>query len=114
MIEARVTFETGGCAMGPSSVRQLAAAAAVAGTAIILVGGVLPGEPPAFDASPLKIVAFFHDNHKAELVSTVLVELGVAFLIALVAQLAVLLRDAGRRAHAAVVGIAGAASLGTL
>ena len=31
-----------------------------------------------------------------------------------IAQLAVLLRDAGHRAHAAVVGIAGAASLGAL
>ena len=43
-----------------------------------------------------------------------LVELGIAVLVGVVAQLAVLLRDAGHRAHAAVVGIAGAASIAAL
>ena len=100
--------------MGPSSVRQLSAAAAVAAAVLIVVGAVLPGQPPDFGATSSKVVAYFRDNHKAQLVGTVLIELGVAFLVGLIAQLAVLLRDAGQRAHAAVVGIAGAASLGTL
>jgi hypothetical protein len=100
--------------MAPFSVRQLLAAAAVAATVLVVVGAVIPGKPPAFDAAPQKIVAYFRDNHKAQLAGTVLIELGVAFLVALIAQLALLLRDVGQRAHAAAVGIAGAASLGTL
>jgi hypothetical protein len=79
-----------------------------------VVGILLPGSPPKFNADALKIVGYFHDKHKRVLVSTVLCELAIAMLIAVVAQLAVLLRDAGRRAQAAVIGIAGAASLGTL
>jgi len=100
--------------MGPSLMRQLATAGAVVAAVLLLIGGLIPGQPPDFNAAPLKIVAFFHDHHKSELVATILIEVAVAFLIALVAQLAVLLRDAGHRANAAVVGIAGAASLGTI
>jgi len=100
--------------MGPWSARQLATLGAVAATVLFVVGFLLPGAPPKFNADALKIISFFHDKHKKALISTVLVELGVAVTIGVVAQLAVLLRDAGHRAHAAVVGIAGAASLGAL
>ena len=100
--------------MGPSSVRQLAAAGAVVATAILLVGGLVPGKPPSFNADPLTIVGYFHSHHQSQLVATVLIEVGVAFLVALVALLAVTLRDAGLPANAAAVGVAGAASLGTL
>lgn len=100
--------------MGSWSARQLAALGAVAATVLFVVGFLLPGSPPKFNAEALKIIGFFHDNHKKVLVSTVIVEIGIAVSIGVVAQLAVLLRDAGQRAHAAVVGIAGAASLGAL
>jgi hypothetical protein len=100
--------------MGPWSTRQLAALGAVAATVLFVVGFLLPGAPPRFDADALKIVGFFHDKHKKVLVSLVIVELGVAVFIGVIAQLAVLLRDSGHRAHAAVVGIAGAASAGSL
>jgi hypothetical protein len=100
--------------MGPWSTRQLAALGAVAATVIFVIGFLLPGSPPKFNADALKVIGFFHDKHKKVLVSTVLVELGIAVTIGIVAQLAVLLRDAGHRSHAAVVGIAGAASLASL
>lgn len=100
--------------MSPWSARQLAALGAVAATVLFVVGFLLPGSPPKFGADTLKIVGFFHDKHKKVLVSTVLIEAAVAIMIGVVAQLAVILRDAGHRAHAAVVGIAGAASLGSL
>jgi hypothetical protein len=100
--------------MGPWSARQLAAVGAVAATVLFVIGFLLPGSPPKFNADALKIIGFFHDKHKKVLVSTVLCELAIAVLIGVVAQLAVVLRDAGHRANAAVVGIAGAASLGTL
>jgi hypothetical protein len=100
--------------MGPWSARQLAALGAVAAAIILFVGFVVCGAPPKFDDNGLKIVGYFHGHHKRVLVSLVLIELGVAFLIALFAQLAVVLRDAGQRRYAAIVGIAGAASAGTL
>jgi hypothetical protein len=100
--------------MGSWSARQLAALGAVAATVLFVVGFLLPGSPPKFNADALKIIGFFHDKHKKVLVSTVIVEIGIAVSIGVVAQLAVLLRDAGKRAHAAVVGIAGAASLSAL
>jgi hypothetical protein len=100
--------------MGPWSARQLAALGAVAAAVLLVVGFLLPGSPPKFSADAFKIVGYFHDKHKKVLVSTVLVELGVALMVAIIAQLAVLLRDTGHRANAAVVGIAGAASLGAL
>ncbi len=97
---------------GTWSARQLAALGAVAATVLFLIGFLMPGTPPKFNADALKIVGFFHDKHRKVLIATVLIEAGVAIMIGVVAQLAVILRDAGHRAHAAVVGIAGAASLG--
>jgi hypothetical protein len=65
-----------GLAHDPDPVqRQLAAAGADAAAVLVLVGAVLPGQPPAFNADPLKIVAFFHDNHKSQLVGAVLIEI---------------------------------------
>src|SRR5947207_2436082 len=100
--------------MGSWSARQSAAVGAVAATVLFVVGFSILGSPPKFDADALKIVSYFHGHHKKVLVSTVLCEIAVAVMIGVIAQLAVVLRDAGQRAHAAVVGIAGAASLGTL
>jgi hypothetical protein len=99
--------------MGSWSARQLAALGAVAATVLLVVGFLLPGTPPKFNADALKVIGFFHNHHKKVLVSTVLGELGIAILVGLIAQLAVMLRDSGHRANAAVVGIAGAASAGS-
>jgi hypothetical protein len=100
--------------MGSWSARQLATVGAVAAAVLFVVGFAILGSPPKFDADALKIVSYFHGHHKKVLVSTVLCEIAVAVMVGVIAQLAVLLRDAAQRAHAAVVGIAGAASLGTL
>ena len=100
--------------MGPWSARQLAALGAVAATVLFVVGFGLYGSPPKFDANAAKIAVYFHSHHQKALVATVLVEMGVAIMIGVIAQLAVLLRDAGQRGHAAVVGIAGAGSLSIL
>jgi hypothetical protein len=100
--------------MGPWSVRQLAALGAVAAAIILVVGFVIPGSPPHFAADAPKLVGFFHNHHKKVLVSLVLVEIGVALLSAVYAQLAILPRAAGQQPYAAVVGIAGAVSAGTL
>ena len=98
--------------MGNWSARQLAAIGAVAAAVLFIVGFVLPGTMPKFNADPAKIISFFATKHKKVLVSTVLVEVAVAVLIGVIAQLAMLLRDTGHRGHAAMVGIAGAASVG--
>jgi len=100
--------------MGSWSARQLAAVGALAATVLFVVGFSLAGESPSFDDDALKIIGYFHSHHKKVLVSTVLCEIAVAVVVGLIAQLAVMLRDAGQRAHAAVAGIAGAASMGTL
>src|SRR2546421_516297 len=98
--------------MGPWSARQWAALGAVAATVLLIVGFAVMGSPPSFSADPSKIVNFFHDHHKRALVAVVLIEIAATILVALLAQLAVLLRDAGSRAEAAVVGIGGAAAVG--
>jgi len=96
------------------SPRQLVAIGALAAGAVLIVGVAIGGSTPKFDANGLTIVGYFHSHHKKVLVSIVLVEVGVAFLIVLFSQLALTLRAAGQGAEAAVVGIAGAASAGTL
>ena len=98
--------------MGSWSSRQLAAIGAVVAVVIMLVGFLMPGSPPHFNADTLKIVAFFHDKHKKLLVSTVLIEIGAAILVYLIAQLAMSLRAMGMHAHGAIIGIAGAAAVG--
>ena len=100
--------------MGPWSARQLAALGAVAATALLIVGYALLGSPPKFAADSAKIISYFHVHHQRVLVAVVLIEIAAALLIALFAQLAVILRDAGSRAEAAVVGIGGAAATGIL
>lgn len=96
------------------SPRQLAAIGCLAAGTILIVGFAICGSSPKFDDDGLKIVGYFHDNHKTVLVSLVLVEIGVAFLIVLFSQLASTLRQAGQGAEASIVVIAGAASAGTL
>jgi hypothetical protein len=96
------------------SPRQLAAIGALAAGAILIVGFAIGGSTPKFNDDALKIVGYFHSHHKKVLVSLVLVEIGVAFLIVLISQLASTLRAAGQGAEASIVSIAGAASVGTL
>ncbi len=95
--------------MGTWSDRQLAAIGAVVATVLFVVAFALFGSSPAFDAASGKIVAYFHDHHRRLLSAAVLGEAGVAVMIGVVARLAVVLRDGGHRALAAVTGIAGAA-----
>ena len=99
--------------MSPWSSRQLAALGAVVATVLFVVGFLILGSAPKFNADALKIVGYFHGKHKRILVSVVLVEIAVAILVAVVAQLAMMLRESGHRSQAAVVGIAGAASIGS-
>src|SRR5579875_3801231 len=107
-------FSSTGGSMGTWSDRQLAAIGAVVATVLFVVAFALFGSSPAFDAASGKIVAYFHDHHRRLLSAAVLGEAGVAVMIGVVARLAVVLRDGGHRALAAVTGIAGADSTGML
>ena len=100
--------------MGNLSNRQLSALGAVAATVLFVVAFGLFGESPNFDADATKIISHFQDHHKRILVATVLAEIAVAVMVAVIAQLAVLLRDGNHRALAAITGIAGATSLGLI
>jgi len=94
--------------MSAWSARQLAALGAVVATVLLVVGFLVPGEPPDLDADPVTIVGYFHSHHDRLLISLLVVEVGVVVLIAVFAQLAVVLRGGAQRTLASVVGVAGA------
>jgi hypothetical protein len=100
--------------MSAWSARQLAALGAVVATVLLLVGFLLSGNPPKFDADPLKIVNYFHSHHSRLLASAVIVEAGVVVLIGVLGHLSIVLRGGAQRTLAAIVGIAGAAAAAAL
>jgi hypothetical protein len=75
-----------------------------------VVGFFLAGSQPAFAAPSLKIVDYFHSHHKEVLIGSVLVAAGIALFLAVAAQVAMLLRDAGQPALGATVLVASGAS----
>ena len=96
------------------SERQVATVAALATVVLCIIGFLLPGSPPKFDAPGLKMVLFFQDNHKAVLIGTVLVEIGVALFLFVIAEIALAMGAIGQRTLAAVIGISGATTAGLL
>jgi hypothetical protein len=100
--------------MSAWSARQLAALGAVVATVLLIVGFFIPGAPPAFDADRAKIINYFHDHKSRILVSTILVEAGVAVLIAVLAHLAIVLRGGAQRTLATITTIGGAVVAATL
>ena len=49
--------------MSAWSARQLAGLGAVVATVLFIVGFVVPGQPPDFDADRGKIIRYFHSHH---------------------------------------------------
>jgi len=98
--------------MGGLSARRLAAVGAVGVVVLWVVGFFLAGSPPKFNDSPDKIALFFNDHHKAVLIASVMVAIGIAFYLGVMAQLTIELRGAGQRTLAAIVGLGAAASAG--
>src|SRR5438067_12961616 len=89
-----------------------AALAGVGFVVLTLVGDLLAGMPPKFDASSAKIVVFFLDHHRTVLAGVVLTGVASGLLVWLIAGLAVRLRAIGQETLGTVVlagGVAGAA-----
>lgn len=98
--------------MGGLSSRKLAGLGAFAVVLLWVVGFFLAGKPPKFDDPPLKVVDYYATHHKQVLIAVIMVAIGIAIYLAVSAQLAVLLRDAGQAALAATVLAGAAASAG--
>jgi len=96
--------------MGTWSARRLAGLGAFAVVVLWVVGFFLAGKPPKFAAEPIKVAAYFHDHHKQTLIASVMVAIGIAIYIAVLAQLRVELRGAGQRTFASIVGLAASSS----
>src|SRR5438270_3423469 len=96
------------------SERQVATLAALATAVLFVVGALLAGSPPKFDDPGLKMVLFFHNHHKTVLIGTIMIEIGVAMFLFVVAQLALAMAAMGQRSLAAMIGIAGAATGGLI
>jgi hypothetical protein len=94
--------------------RRVGAFSAVAFIVVNIVAFAIPGSPPKYAAAPSKITSYYQDNHKAILVSAVLIGIGLLLLVAVVAQLADMLRTAGFPDAGFAVGVAGAATIAIL
>jgi hypothetical protein len=90
--------------------RRVAALGALAVVVLWVVGFFLAGKPPAFAASSDTVAAFFHDHHKQVLIASVLVAIGIAVYLFVLAQLRVELRGAGQRTCASIAGLGASAS----
>jgi hypothetical protein len=96
--------------MGAWSARQQAAVGAFAVVALWVIGFFIAGKPPKFADSPDKVAHFYATNHKQVLIAVILVAIGIALYIAVLAQLSLYLRGSGQRTLAAVVMLATASS----
>src|SRR6266849_6483446 len=96
--------------MGGWSARRLAALGSVTVVVLWVVGFFLAGKPPRFAAEPIKVAGYFHNHHKQTLIASVLVAIGIAIYLAVMAQLRVELRGAGQRTFASIVGLGASAS----
>ncbi|HUK45490.1 MAG TPA: hypothetical protein VLV28_09360 [Gaiellaceae bacterium] len=99
--------------MNGSSGRRLAAVGAVAVVVLWVIGFFLAGKPPAFDASSEKVVDYYANHHKQVLIAVLMVSIGIAIFLAVMAQLAVYLRSVGQPSLGAAA-LAGAAAIGGL
>ena len=77
-----------------------------------LVGFFLAGKPPKFAAPAGSVVDYYSKHHKQVLIAVILVAIGIAIYLVVLAQLAAYLREAGQEALAFAVLAAGAASAG--
>jgi hypothetical protein len=96
------------------SERRWGALAAVVTVVLWVIGFNLSGTPPKFDASAESIAEYFHSNHKSALIAIVLVAIGIVFYLFAMAQLVVVMRDAGQPSLGALAGLCAAASAGVL
>jgi len=98
--------------MGGRSGRQLAAIGAWAVVALWVIGFFLAGKPPKFDGTPESVVHYYSSHHKEILIASILVAIGLAVYLAVLAELAAYLRASGQWSLAAAVIMGGAASAG--
>jgi len=98
--------------MSGRSARQLAAIGAFGVVALWLIGFFLAGKPPKFDSTPESVVHYYASHHKQVLIATILVAIGLALYLTVLAQLASYLRAGGQWTLGVVVIAAGAASAG--
>jgi hypothetical protein len=94
------------------SSRRLAAVGAWAVVALWIIGFFLAGKPPKFAGTPGSVVDYYANHHKQVLIASILVAIGLAVYVAVLAQLATYLRGAGQWSLAAAVLMGGAASAG--
>jgi hypothetical protein len=92
--------------------RHLASLGAFAVVALWVIGFFLAGKPPKFKASPDQVVGYYADHHKQVLIAVVLVAVGLAIYLCVMAQLSLHLRGAGQRSLAPVILVGAAASAG--
>lgn len=93
--------------------RRLAAVGAVV-FVVLGVVGLVPREPPKANGSAAAVVRFFVLHHRAVLAGTVLMGIALVVFIGVMAQLLLLLRDAGQAGLAAVVAIGATATVAIL
>jgi hypothetical protein len=96
------------------SARRQVAVGALAFVVLILVAFLVPGTPPKFNASSAKIASFFHDHHKAVLISIVLFGIAMPIFIAVISQLCRTLSDAGQADLVWPIGVGAAAFVAIL
>src|SRR5438093_1537259 len=88
--------------MGSWNWDRPAAASALPAIVLFVVGGFLPGTPPALDESRAKIVDYFASNHRAGLIGNILGGLAFIALLWFASHIAATLRRAGEDRLAAV------------
>jgi hypothetical protein len=96
--------------MAGLSARRLAAVGSVVVVALWAVGSFLSGRPPAFAASSPAVAGYFHAHHDKVLIASVLVAIGIAVYLGVLAQLRVELRGTGQRTFASILGLGASAS----
>jgi hypothetical protein len=96
------------------SIRRQAAVGALAFVVLILIAFLIPGSPPKFQDSSAKVASFFHNHHKAVLISLVLFGISMPIFIGVIAQLCRTLSDAGHADLTAAIGLGAAAMVAIL
>jgi hypothetical protein len=82
--------------MASWSSQQKAAAGGILAMVLLIVGYLLPGQPPKYNASATSVASWFADNHRAVLIGLILTGLAVPLYVWFLANLAVAFREAGQ------------------
>ena len=96
--------------MSKWSAERWAASTGIGFAVLLLVGGLLPGSPKNWDASPAAIQAYLQGKHRELLVAGILFGLGYILVLWFLASFAGLFREAGQGRLATIVYGAGIAT----